>query len=237
VRGAAPAAKLGLIRLYDVSKVYPSGRAAMRNVSLQVDPGAFVLVTGPTGSGKSTLLRVLFGDERPTGGRGIVNGRNLNRLDVSSLAKLRRELGLVFQDARLIERLPVIENVSLAAEVGGMSRTRATERARELLDLIGLTDYSEASPLILSAGERQRVSLARALINRPALLLADEPTGNLDPDASLEIIELLEEVNRDGTTVLIATHDQDALSALRCRTLMMFDGRLVEADERITADL
>jgi cell division transport system ATP-binding protein len=183
------------------------------------------------------LLRVLFGDEQPTSGRGIVNGRNLNRLDGASLAKLRRELGLVFQDARLIERLSVLENVSLAAEVGGMSRMRAGERAAELLQMIGLSGHADSSPLVLSAGERQRVSLARALINRPALLLADEPTGSLDPDASLEIIDLLKEVNRDGTTVVIATHDQAALSALHCRTLMMFDGRLVEEDERLTADL
>jgi cell division transport system ATP-binding protein len=223
-----------LIRLYDVSKIYPSGRVALRDVNLHVDPGEMVLVTGPTGSGKSTLLRILFGDEMPTTGHGVVNGRNLNRLDVASLAKLRRELGLVFQDARLIDRLSVLENVSLAAEVGGMSRTRANETATELLDMIGLADFADASPLVLSAGERQRVSLARALINRPALLLADEPTGSLDPDASLEIIELLQEVNRDGTTVVIASHDPDALSVLTCRTLVAFDGRLVEADERLT---
>jgi cell division transport system ATP-binding protein len=226
-----------LIRLYDVSLVYPSGRAALRDVDLHVDAGEFVLVTGPTGSGKSTLLRVLFGDETPTAGRGVVNGRNLNRLDGASLAKLRRELGLVFQDSRLIDRLTVLENVAIAAEVGGLSHTKAAERAGELLSMIGLADAAEASPLVLSAGERQRVSLARALINRPALLLADEPTGSLDPDASLEIIDLLREVNADGTTVLIATHDHDALAALRCRTLMMVGGRLFEAEERATADL
>jgi cell division transport system ATP-binding protein len=227
-----------VIRLYDVSKIYPSGRVALRDITLHIKPGEFVLLTGPTGCGKSTLLRMLFGDEDFTTGHGIVNGRNLNRLDGGSLAKLRRELGLVFQDARLIERLTVLENVSLAAEVGGMSRTRASGRAAELLGMIGLADFADSSPLLLSAGERQRVSVARALINRPALLLADEPTGNLDPDASLEIIELLKEVNRDGTTVVIATHDQDALAALNCRTLMMFDGRLVEADdESMTADL
>ena len=180
-----------MIRLYDVSKVYPSGRVALRDINLQVDAGEFVLITGPTGCGKSTLLRIMFGDEEPTTGRGIVNGRNLNRLDAASLAKLRRELGLVFQDSRLIERLSVLENVSIAAEVAGMSRVRASEHATELLRMIGLADHADSSPLVLSAGERQRVSLARALVNRPALLLADEPTGNLDPDASLEIIARL----------------------------------------------
>jgi len=195
------------------------------------------LVTGSSGSGKSTLLRILFGGESPTTGHGIVNGRNLNRLDISSLAKLRRELGLVFQDARLIERLSVLENVALAAEVGGMSHAKAGKRAAELLDMIGLADQAEWSPVVLSAGERQRVSIARAIINRPALLLADEPTGSLDPDASLEILELLREVNRDGTTVLIATHDQDALAELRCRTLFMHEGRLVETDGRVMAEL
>ncbi len=225
-----------MIRLYGVSKVFSSGRVAVRNVNLQVDAGEFVLLTGPTGSGKSTLLRILFGAEAPTSGRGVVNGRNLNRLDGVSLAKLRRELGLVFQDSRLIERLSVLENVSLAAEVAGMSHVRAVERAGELLAMIGLSDAADESPRVLSAGERQRVSIARALINRPALLLADEPTGNLDPDASLEIIDLLKEVHRDGTTVLIATHDQDALAALECRMLLMYEGRLIEADERLTAE-
>ena len=210
---------------------------ALRDVHLHVAPGEFVLLTGPSGSGKSTLLRILFGDEIPTTGHGIINGRNIVRLDVASLAKLRRELGLVFQNARLIERLSVLENVSLAAEVGGMSHARARARATELLAMIGLEDAAEWSPFVLSAGERQRVSIARAIINRPALLLADEPTGSLDPDASLEILDLLHEVNRDGTTVLIATHDQDALAVLRCRTLFMHEGRLVEADGRVSADL
>jgi len=226
-----------LIRLYNAAKRFASGRVAFRDVNLQVDPGELVLLTGPTGSGKSTLLRVLFGDESLTSGRGVVNGRNLDRLDGPALAALRRELGLVFQDARLIERLPVLENVALAAEVAGMPHARANERASELIDMIGLSEHKESSPLGLSSGERQRVSIARALINRPALLLADEPTGNLDPDASLEIIELLKEVNRDGTTVLIATHDQDALELLRCRTLMMYDGRLIEEEPALAADL
>lgn len=227
----------GLIRLSKLSKRYGETRYALRDVTLNVSPGEFVLVTGPTGSGKSTLLRVLFGDATFSSGRGVVNGRNLARLDRSGLASLRRELGLVFQDSRLIDRLSIVDNVSLAAEVAGASRSESRARARRLVEMIGLGDHAEVSPLVLSAGERQRVCLARALVNKPALLLADEPTGSLDPDASNEILDLLIEVNRQGTTVLVATHDQEALSLLRCRTLFMYEGRLIEEDTRIAAEL
>lgn len=225
-----------MIRLYKVTKRLGEHKFTLRDVTLNVAPGEFVLVTGPTGSGKSTLLKVLFGEEDFSSGRGIVNGRNLNRLDGPGLASLRRELGLVFQDSRLIDRLPIVDNVALAAEVAGVSRSEARARARRLLEMIGLGDHAEVSPLVLSAGEKQRVSLARALVNRPALLLADEPTGSLDPDASNEILDLLVEVNRGGTTVLIATHDQEALSLLRCRTLFMYEGRLVEEDQSVLDD-
>jgi len=209
----------------------------LSDITVHVAPGEFVLLTGPTGSGKSTLLRVLFGDERPSSGRGIVNGRNLDRLDGQALASLRRELGLVFQDPRLIDRFSVVDNVALVAEIGGLSRSVASARAGQLLEMIGLADYRDAAPSVLSAGQRQKVAIARSLINQPALLLADEPTGNLDPDASAEIVDLLREINRDGTTVVIATHDQDALELLRCRTLMMYEGRLAEEEERLAADL
>ena len=139
-----------MIRLYKVSKQYPDGRTALKDVTLNVDDGEFVLVTGPTGSGKSTLLRVLFGSDTPTSGRGVVNGRNLDRLDRPTLASLRRELGLVFQDPRLIDRLPIVENVSLAAEVAGVTRDAALGRARDLLDMFGLASFADSSPAVLS---------------------------------------------------------------------------------------
>ena len=227
-----------MIRLYKISKIYAGERYVLRDVSLQVGKGEFVLITGPTGSGKSTLLKVLFGAEEPTSGRGVVNGRNIMTLDRPTLAELRRELGLVFQDSRLIDRLSIIENVAIAADVAGVPHAEARTRAREALERTGLVNIEKELPVGLSAGERQRVSLARALVNRPVLLLADEPTANLDPDASEEIIALLRQVHGDGTTVVVATHDQDALSLLHCRTLLMYEARLFEEDDpRIVADL
>jgi cell division transport system ATP-binding protein len=227
-----------VIRLYKVTKEYPGGRAAVRDATFHVAPGELVLLTGPSGSGKSVLLRMLFGAESPTSGQGVVNGRNLSRLDTATIAALRREIGLVFQDPRLIDRLPVVENVALAAEVAGESRTRAMAHALEMLEMFELVDFADRLPCVLSAGDRQRVGLARALVNRPVLLIADEPTGNLDPDATEQIVALLKRVHDDGTAVFIATHDEGALSLLDCRTLMMCGGRVFEEDDaRIASSL
>jgi len=210
----------------------------VRDATFHVAPGELVLLTGPSGSGKSVLLRMLFGAEALTSGHGVVNGRNLTRLDTATVAALRREIGLVFQDPRLIERLPVIENVALAAEVAGESRTKALARAEEMLDMFELRELAECLPCVLSAGDRQRVGLARALVNHPVLLIADEPTGNLDPDATEQIVAHLKRVHDDGTTVFIATHDESALTLLDCRTLMMCGGRVFEEnDARLVSSL
>ena len=227
-----------MIRLYKVTKEYPGGRAAVRDATFHVAPGELVLLTGPSGSGKSVLLRILFGAEAPTDGHGVVNGRNLACLDTATVAALRREIGLVFQDPRLIDRLPVVDNVALAAEVAGEPRARALAHAQQLLEMFDLGDLADSLPCVLSAGDRQRVGLARALVNRPVLLIADEPTGNLDPDATEQIVGLLKRVHDDGTTVFIATHDEEALSLLDCRTLMMCEGVVFEEnDARIASSL
>jgi cell division transport system ATP-binding protein len=220
-----------LIRLYKICKEFPGNRVGLRDVSFDVTAGEMVLVTGPSGSGKTLLVKILFGAETPTDGQGIVNGRNLARLDGPTLAALRRELGVVWQGSRLIDRFCVLDNIALAAEVAGESRTVARARAADVLDMVGLSDMADAPAYVLSAGERQRVGLARALINRPSLLLADEPTSSLDPDAAEQIIALLKEVHRHGTTVLVATHDEDALTSFDCRTLMMYQGRVFEEDD------
>jgi len=227
-----------LIRLYKVCKEFAGGRVALRDVSFDVSAGEMVLLTGPSGSGKSVLVKILFGAEAPTDGQGIVNGRNLARLDGPTLAALRRELGVVWQGSRLIDRLCVLDNVAVAAEVAGESRDAARARAADMLDMVGLSDVADAPAYVLSAGERQRVGLARALVNRPSLLLADEPTSSLDPDSAELIIALLKDVHRDGTTVLVATHDEDALASFDCRTLMMYQGRVFEEDDaRIASSL
>lgn len=220
-----------MIRLYKVSKEFSGGRVALRDVTFEVAGGEMVLITGPSGSGKSVLVRILFGAETPTEGQGIVNGRNLARLDGTALAALRRGLGVVSQDSRLIDRISVLDNIALAAEVAGESRAMARVRAADVLDMVGLSELAEAPGYVLSAGERQRVGLARALVNRPSLLLADEPTSSLDPDSAEQIIALLKEVHRAGSTVLVATHDEDALASFDCRTLMMYQGRVFEEDD------
>jgi cell division transport system ATP-binding protein len=200
-----------------------------------VREGEFVALTGPSGSGKTTLFRILIGEVRPDAGTVVVNGRNLGRTDAAGVAEMRRELGLVFEEPRLIEGLSVVDNVALAAEVSGRGRLEARRMAEEALERVGLDDASGCFARDLCAGEKQRVSIARALVNHPVLILADDPTLGLDPDQALYVLKILTQACRDGATVLMATHDMEALSVLRGRVLVMSRGRLV--DEAALAEL
>jgi len=220
-----------MIRLHRVSKSYAGSRQALREITMHVREGEFAALTGPCGSGKTTLFRLLIGETPPDSGTVVVNGRNLGRVDAAGVAELRRELGLVFEEPRLIEGLSILDNVALAATVCGHSRPTARRMAEEALERVGLDDVGGCHARDLCSGERQRASLARALVNRPVLILADEPTLGLDPDQALHVLRILTEACREGATVLMATHDMEALSVLRGRVLVLTRGRLVnEAD-------
>jgi len=215
-----------MIRLHRVTKRFPGGTEALRNVSLRVDAGALAFLTGPSGAGKSTLLRLIARLERPTRGRIMVNGRDLETLPRRQEPQFRRSIGLVFQDHRLLFDRPVHANVALPLEILGYRRAEARKRVRAALDKVGLLQKENAQPQTLSAGEQQRVGIARAIVHRPALLLADEPTGNLDPDLSREIMQLFLDFNRVGMTALIASHNLALISALGRPMLHLENGSL-----------
>ena len=215
-----------MIQFFHVSKRYPSGQLGLEDVSFDVARGQFVFLTGPSGAGKTTLLKLIFREEVPSHGQIVVNGRNVSSLPRRKIPFLRRTIGVVFQDFRLIPRRTVFENISYLPRILGLARERQRRLAYETLRRVGLAHRMNAFPLELSGGEKQRVALARALINEPEILLADEPTGNLDPDLAREIYELLIEVNVRGTTVLVATHDRETIRRLRRRVLTLERGRL-----------
>ena len=215
-----------MIRLQRVTKRFAGGTEALHNVSLRVDAGALAFVTGPSGAGKSTLLRLVARLERPTRGRILVNGQDLETLPRRDVPGFRRSIGLVFQDHRLLLDRPVHANVALPLEILGFRRAEARKRVRAALDKVGLLQKENARPQTLSAGEQQRVGIARAIVHRPALLLADEPTGNLDPALSREIMELFLDFNRVGMTALIASHDLELIAALGRPMLHLEHGRL-----------
>ena len=216
------------VRLYHVSKSYLAGQLALRDVTLEIAKSEFVFLTGPSGAGKTTLLRLLFAAERPSEGQALVLGRNVGRLPESAIPALRRRIGVVFQDFKLLPRRTVEENVRIALDVVGVPPREARARAFAMLKQVGLQHRRHQRPLALSGGEQQRVAIARALVNEPDLLLADEPTGNLDPDLTLEILELISGAAARGTTVVVATHDQSILQRYRRRTLRLEAGVLSE---------
>lgn len=220
-----------MIRLYSVTKEFPGAPPALVDVTLHIPKGHFVFITGPSGAGKSTLLKTIFAAERPTRGSVIVGGRNVARLTRGSVALLRREVGVVFQDFKLIPSRTVGENVAFALEVVGTPRREITRRVYFLLRSVGLEDKMHARPLTLSGGEQQRVAVCRALANHPSILLADEPTGNLDAERSREIMDLLHEANNKGTTVVVATHDLEMVRTSGKRVIRLDAGRVVEDDD------
>jgi cell division transport system ATP-binding protein len=225
-----------LIRLEDVTKTFKRGRdgevVALDSVSLEVTKGEFVFIVGPSGSGKSTLMRLLTREQTPDSGELWVAGKNLGKLRSWKTPLLRREIGYVFQDFKLLANKTVRENVSFAMEVIGRNRRDIRTRVPEVLELVGLTEKADAMPHELSGGQQQRVSIARAFVNNPRLLLCDEPTGNLDPATSVGIMKLLDRINRTGTTVVMATHDQQIVDSMRRRVVELANGRIVRDQVR-----
>ena len=217
-----------MIEARHLSKMYSRGLYALQDLSLTVAKGEFVFLTGPSGAGKSTLLRLLLMQERPTEGELIVNGHDLTTLRRREIQEYRRGIGFIFQDFKLIPTRTVLENVSFVSEVLGVPAAQQRRRAFQVLKWVGLQHRMNAFPLDLSGGEQQRIAIARALVNDPVLLLADEPTGNLDPDLSLEVMNLLREVNAGGTTVLVATHDRELIRLVGRRTITLEQGRVAE---------
>jgi cell division transport system ATP-binding protein len=216
-----------VITMVDVGMTYPNGKVALADVNVVIPPGDFVFLVGPSGAGKSTFIRLLIREQLPTAGRVVVAGKDLSRIRRREVPRLRRRIGIVFQDFRLLPNKTVFENVAFALEVTGSSRTDIRRRVPQLLNLVGLHEHDEHLPTQLSGGEQQRVAIARALVHDPAMLIADEPTGNLDPVTSWEIIQLLIQINGLGTTVLMATHNQEIVNAMRRRVLALEHGMLV----------
>ncbi|UYM04084.1 cell division ATP-binding protein FtsE [Solicola gregarius] len=222
-----------MIRFDNVTKAYPGQqRAALEAVDVEVDKGEFVFLVGASGSGKSTFLRLILREASPTSGRVYVAGKEINRLASWKVPRLRRDLGTVFQDFRLLPNKTVFENVAFALQVIGKSKSEIRRLVPETLELVGLENKTERLPDELSGGEQQRVAVARAFVNRPMILIADEPTGNLDPTTSVGIMKLLDRINRTGTTVLMATHDAGIVDQMRKRVIELDDGKVIRDQAR-----
>ena len=222
-----------LINISDVSKRYKNGVTAIYDLDLKIKKGEFVFVIGGSGSGKSTLIKMLYREEKPTKGQIIIGGINVAKLRNSEVYKLRRRLGIVFQDYRLLPKLTVYENVAFTLEVIGTKKSEIKKRTLKAIELVGLKAKTRNYPNQLSGGEQQRVAIARAIVNNPKLLICDEPTGNLDPDMSMEIVKLLDSINKaTGTTVIMATHDREIVNKMKKRVLVLKEGRLVKDYEK-----
>lgn len=217
-----------MLKIKDVSKTYDNGVNALYNINLLIEQGEFVYIIGPTGSGKSTLIKLLDAEERPTKGTVEVGGVNIGKLRPGRIPYYRRSIGVVFQDYRLLERKTIFENVHFALEITNMPTLKARQRVREVLSLVDLADKANDFPTNLSGGQQQRTVIARAIANRPKVLICDEPTGNLDPAKSADIIRLLEKINKEeGTTILMVTHDIGMVNSFRKRTIALQDGHIM----------
>ncbi|CAN5876982.1 cell division ATP-binding protein FtsE [soil metagenome] len=216
-----------MIRLQDVTKVYEGGSVAVRDISLEIPKGEFVFLVGPSGSGKSTLIRLMLREESVTRGSIFVAGKDITTLPSWKVPFLRRSIGTVFQDFKLLPNKTVVENVAFALEVLGRPRSVIGPQVQQVMDLVGLSDKGARYPRQLSGGEQQRVSVARAFVNRPPIMLCDEPTGNLDPATSVGIMKLLDRINRTGTTVVMATHDHAIVDAMQRRVVQLANGSML----------
>ena len=220
-----------MLIMNDVSKVYPGGSVALQDVNVHIEPGEFVFVVGPSGAGKSTFIKMLFREVLPTTGSIFVNGMDILSLSPKEIPFMRRQLGIIFQDYRLLPDRTVFENVAFAMQVIEAPHRKIRRQVNNVLDLVGLRHRSNAYPNELSGGEQQRIAIARAIVNDPVFVIADEPTGNLDPETSWDIMEIFKEINSAGTTIVMATHDKDVVDAMGKRVIAIEQGRIVR-DEK-----
>lgn len=219
---------MDLIRIRNVNKTYKTGVTAIYDLSLNIEKGEFLFIIGSTGCGKSTLIKMLYREEKPTSGKIIVGGIDVAKLRNGKVYKIRRKIGVVFQDFKLLPRLNVYENVAFASEVLGLSKAEIHSKVIKALELVGLKARAKNYPSQLSGGEQQRVAIARAIVNEPKLLICDEPTGNLDEVTSMEIMNVLEEINKMGTTIIMVTHDTDIVNRMKKRVILLDSGRILK---------
>lgn len=221
-----------MIEMQDVYKKYPNGVTAVNGISVQIKQGEFVYVVGPSGAGKSTFIKMMYREEKPTKGDIMINGVNLSRIKDSKVPLLRRNIGVVFQDFKLLQGLNVYENVAFALEVIEEQPKYIKKQVMETLELVGLRHKARMLPSELSGGEQQRVSIARSIVNAPKVVIADEPTGNLDPDTSWEIMNIFEEINTRGTTVVMATHNREIVNTIKRRVIAIESGKIVRDEQK-----
>ncbi|NUK29752.1 cell division ATP-binding protein FtsE [Parageobacillus sp. VR-IP] len=221
-----------MIEMQNVCKTYPNGVVALNDVSVRIKQGEFVYVVGPSGAGKSTFIKMMYREEKPTSGTIMVHGVNLERLKDSKVPLLRRNIGVVFQDFKLLPKLTVYENVAFALEVIEEPPKVIRQKVMEVLELVGLKHKVRSYPSELSGGEQQRVSIARSIVNSPKIVIADEPTGNLDPETSWGIMELFEKINSRGTTIVMATHNREIVNTIRRRVIAMENGKIVRDEAK-----